>query len=328
MDPNVSAVVLLVGLAVGVDYSLFYLKREREERAAGRSAARRARGRRGDVRPLGADLGRHGDDRDGRDALLRRQDVPVVRRRDDDRRRRSRCSARSPCCPALLSKLGDQVEKGRIPFLDRLRRERRREPVLVGDPHPGAPAPADRRGDRRRGAAARARRRRCCSSTPRSPGSTRCRTARRRSARSTRIQDAFPGGAEPALVAVKARRRLAAVRSTRSPSSKREALASGSDARPDRGRRQRRRTRSPAIDDPARGQGHGRDVERSARDAARTRSLPATVGKVAGRDVRGHRRHGGLGRRERAAEALGCRSCSASCSPSRSCCCWSRSARS
>ena len=37
MDPNVSAVVLLVGLAVGVDYSLFYLKREREERAAGKS---------------------------------------------------------------------------------------------------------------------------------------------------------------------------------------------------------------------------------------------------------------------------------------------------
>jgi uncharacterized membrane protein YdfJ with MMPL/SSD domain len=31
-----SAVVLLIGLAVGVDYSLFYLRREREERAAGR----------------------------------------------------------------------------------------------------------------------------------------------------------------------------------------------------------------------------------------------------------------------------------------------------
>ena len=30
-------IVLLIGLAVGVDYSLFYLKREREERAAGRS---------------------------------------------------------------------------------------------------------------------------------------------------------------------------------------------------------------------------------------------------------------------------------------------------
>ena len=36
MDPNVQAVVLLVGLAVGVDYTLFYLRREREERAAGR----------------------------------------------------------------------------------------------------------------------------------------------------------------------------------------------------------------------------------------------------------------------------------------------------
>ncbi|MGE5434656.1 MAG: MMPL family transporter, partial [Candidatus Doudnabacteria bacterium] len=37
MDDAVNAVVLLIGLAVGVDYSMFYLKREREERAAGRS---------------------------------------------------------------------------------------------------------------------------------------------------------------------------------------------------------------------------------------------------------------------------------------------------
>src|SRR6185436_2786748 len=36
MDQNVAAVVLLIGLAVGVDYTLFYIKREREERAAGR----------------------------------------------------------------------------------------------------------------------------------------------------------------------------------------------------------------------------------------------------------------------------------------------------
>jgi uncharacterized membrane protein YdfJ with MMPL/SSD domain len=36
LDQNVSAVVLLVGLAVGVDYSFFYLRREREERTAGR----------------------------------------------------------------------------------------------------------------------------------------------------------------------------------------------------------------------------------------------------------------------------------------------------
>ena len=37
MDESISAVVLLIGLAVGVDYSLFYLKREREERAEGRT---------------------------------------------------------------------------------------------------------------------------------------------------------------------------------------------------------------------------------------------------------------------------------------------------
>ena len=39
MDPNVSSVVVLVGLAVGVDYSLFYMRREREERRAGRTAS-------------------------------------------------------------------------------------------------------------------------------------------------------------------------------------------------------------------------------------------------------------------------------------------------
>src|SRR5215218_8491533 len=35
MDDTVSSVVLLVGLAVGVDYTLFYLRREREEKARG-----------------------------------------------------------------------------------------------------------------------------------------------------------------------------------------------------------------------------------------------------------------------------------------------------
>ena len=35
MDGSIDSVVLLIGLAVGVDYSLFYLRRDREERAAG-----------------------------------------------------------------------------------------------------------------------------------------------------------------------------------------------------------------------------------------------------------------------------------------------------
>jgi uncharacterized membrane protein YdfJ with MMPL/SSD domain len=36
IDDNTSIVITLIGMAVGVDYSLFYLKREREERLAGR----------------------------------------------------------------------------------------------------------------------------------------------------------------------------------------------------------------------------------------------------------------------------------------------------
>ena len=38
-DETTASVVVLIGLAVGVDYSLFYIRREREERRAGRGAA-------------------------------------------------------------------------------------------------------------------------------------------------------------------------------------------------------------------------------------------------------------------------------------------------
>ena len=46
--------MLLMGMAVGVDYSLFYLKREREERAAGHEGHDGALPRRGDVGAGGA----------------------------------------------------------------------------------------------------------------------------------------------------------------------------------------------------------------------------------------------------------------------------------
>ena len=39
VDEMINSVILLIGLAVGVDYSLFYLRREREERARGRTPA-------------------------------------------------------------------------------------------------------------------------------------------------------------------------------------------------------------------------------------------------------------------------------------------------
>jgi RND superfamily putative drug exporter len=37
-EPTVGSMIVLIGMAVGVDYSLFYLKREREERARGRGS--------------------------------------------------------------------------------------------------------------------------------------------------------------------------------------------------------------------------------------------------------------------------------------------------
>src|SRR4029079_17206776 len=40
VNDNVASIILLVGLAVGVDYALFYLRREREERANGHDAKR------------------------------------------------------------------------------------------------------------------------------------------------------------------------------------------------------------------------------------------------------------------------------------------------
>ncbi len=79
--------VLLIGLAVGVDYSMFYLKREREERAAGRSeqaaleAAAATSGR--SVLDLRPDR----DGGDGRHVPDRRRDLRVARPRDDPRRR-------------------------------------------------------------------------------------------------------------------------------------------------------------------------------------------------------------------------------------------------
>ena len=84
-----------IGLAVGVDYSMFYLRREREERAAGR-VARRPRSR-PPPRPPGRavlDLRPHRDGRHGRHVLRRQRRLQLVRHRHDPRRRASPCSAR------------------------------------------------------------------------------------------------------------------------------------------------------------------------------------------------------------------------------------------
>src|SRR5512133_680423 len=122
MDKNVSAVILLIGLAVGVDYSLFYLKREREERAAGRSsraaieAAAATSGRSVLISGLTVMVAMAGMMFSGDKAYLgfgiaTMMVVGIA------------MLGSLTVLPALLSKLGDRVEKGKIPFLHRLRRE-------------------------------------------------------------------------------------------------------------------------------------------------------------------------------------------------------------
>jgi RND superfamily putative drug exporter len=122
MDPNVSAVLLLVGLAVGVDYSLFYIKREREERAAGK-------GHRAALEAAAATS--------GRSVLISGVTVMIAMAGmlfSGDKTYLSfgistmlvvavAMLGSLTVLPALLSKLGDRVEKGRIPFLGRFRRQ-------------------------------------------------------------------------------------------------------------------------------------------------------------------------------------------------------------
>ena len=83
VDESIASVILLIGLAVGVDYSLFYLRREREERAAGRDEQAALLAAAATSGPRGADLRLHGDDRHGRHVHRRRAHVPVVRHRHD-----------------------------------------------------------------------------------------------------------------------------------------------------------------------------------------------------------------------------------------------------
>jgi uncharacterized membrane protein YdfJ with MMPL/SSD domain len=120
MDPSTGAVVTLVGLAVGVDYTLFYLRREREERAAGRGeraaleAAAATSGRAvlisgATVMIAMAGLLFSGDNTFVSFSIATMIVVAVA------------MLGSLTVLPAVLSKLGDRVERGRIPLLGRFR---------------------------------------------------------------------------------------------------------------------------------------------------------------------------------------------------------------
>ncbi|MGZ5418490.1 MAG: MMPL family transporter [Nocardioides sp.] len=121
MSESTSALVLLIGLAVGVDYSMFYLKREREERAAGRSegaaleAAAATSGHAVLVSGLTVIVAMFGMllTRDATFASFGIATMMVVA---------VAMLGSLTVLPALLSKLGDRVDHGRLPLIGRLRR--------------------------------------------------------------------------------------------------------------------------------------------------------------------------------------------------------------
>jgi uncharacterized membrane protein YdfJ with MMPL/SSD domain len=120
-DDVIGEVILLIGLAVGVDYSLFYLRREREERAAGRSeraaleAAAATSGRAVLISGITVMIAMAGmflsNDKSFMSFSIGTMMVVAIA-----------MIGSLTVLPALLAKLGDRVEKGRIPFVHRLRR--------------------------------------------------------------------------------------------------------------------------------------------------------------------------------------------------------------
>jgi RND superfamily putative drug exporter len=116
------AMVLLIGLAVGVDYSMFYLRREREERAAGRSeraaieAAAATSGHSVLVAGLTvmvamAGMFLTGDKTFASFGVATILVVAIA------------MLGSLTVLPALLSRLGDKVDRLHVPLVGRLRRE-------------------------------------------------------------------------------------------------------------------------------------------------------------------------------------------------------------
>jgi RND superfamily putative drug exporter len=120
MASQAPALVLLIGLAVGVDYSMFYLRREREERAAGRSAsaalaiAAATSGRSVLISGLTVMVAMAGMflTGDATFASLGVATILVVA---------VAMLGSLTVLPALLSKLGDRVDRARVPLLGRVR---------------------------------------------------------------------------------------------------------------------------------------------------------------------------------------------------------------
>jgi uncharacterized membrane protein YdfJ with MMPL/SSD domain len=127
-DDAANSVILLIGLAVGVDYSLFYIRREREERALGKGpqaaleAAAATSGRAVIVSGLTVLIAMAGLFVTGQKELVSVGvgTMLVVA---------TAMVGSLTVLPAVLSKLGDGIDRGRLPFLG-FRRQARESRVF------------------------------------------------------------------------------------------------------------------------------------------------------------------------------------------------------
>ena len=276
MDESVAEVILLIGLAVGVDYSLFYIRRERDERRSGRSetaaleAAAATSGRAVLISGITVMIAMAGmffsGDKTFMSFAIGTMMVVAVA-----------MIGSLTVLPAMLSWLGDRVDKVRVPFLGRIKRDDGQSRIwgailgaVLRRPLVSAlsatavllvlAAPALRLHTSQSGLDA----------LPKSQKEVQS---------FNKIRDAFPGGATPAVVAIKGDasdpQLQAAVAEMKS-----QAIASGkalqpiySDTSPDG---TVLRVAVPLV-------GSGTDtVSNDALETLRNEILPATIGKVAG----------------------------------------------
>jgi uncharacterized membrane protein YdfJ with MMPL/SSD domain len=132
-DGSASTMLLLVGLAVGVDYSLFYLRRAREERAGGRSpreaidVAAATSGRSVLVSGLTVIVAMAAMFLTGQGTFIGMAEATVIVVA-------VAVLGSLTVLPATLALLGDRVERGRTPWLGkRLQRRRAAGPSRVWD---------------------------------------------------------------------------------------------------------------------------------------------------------------------------------------------------
>jgi len=276
MDQAISEVILLIGLAVGVDYSLFYIRRERDERRAGRSesaaleAAAATSGRAVLISGITVMIAMAGmffsGDKTFMSFAIGTMMVVLVA-----------MIGSLTVLPAMLSWLGDRVDKVKVPFIGRLKRddgESRfwgailgavlRRPlvsaigataVLVALALPALNLHTSQSG---------------LDALPQSLAEVQDYN---------KVQDAFPGGATPAVVAIKGNASDPALRAAVADL-KRQALASGKALDPIYSETSPNgnvtRVAIPLV-------GSGTDTtSNDALATIRTEILPATVGKVAG----------------------------------------------